>query len=314
MATEDNTIVTIDMIKDPISFIDQTPGEPITVVLDAFESYVVGIDHGQFDNSSINLANGTRVTSTKPIVCNTGSWLSGNESGQCIGSDQLVPAEVTGEEYILVRGLGDESTEHPIIIATEDNTDVYLNDGALPVATIDEGEFYIVPTSDFTANDNLYVLASEKVYVFQTLSGSATNIGPTVGLNFIPPLNCIGAKEVNLPFVNSLAGGSGQGRINIITKAGTSIFVNENPTPITGSQTVTGNADWVTYAFDPPSDNVIIESDSVMNVALLTRDNNVGTAGYFSGFTLRARCRFECRHIGITPVYSGKCCTSGFWI
>lgn len=306
MATEDNTIVTIDMIKDPISFIGQTPGEPITVVLDAFESYVVGIDHGQFDDSSINLANGTRVTSTKPIVCNTGSWLSGNESGQCIGSDQLVPAEVTGEEYILVRGLGDESTEHPIIIATEDNTDVYLNDGAVPVATIDEGEFYIVPTSDFSANDNLYVLASEKVYVFQTLSGSSSNIGPTVGLNFIPPLNCIGAKEVNLPFVNSLAGGSGQGRINIITKAGTSIFVNENPTPITGAQTVTGNADWVTYAFDPPSDNVIIESDSVMNVALLTRDNNVGTAGYFSGFTLEPVVGLSAGISGSLPCIPGN--------
>lgn len=306
MATEDNTIVTFDMIKAPISYVGQTPGEPISVVLDAFESYVIGIDHSEFDDTSINLANGTRVTSTKPIVCNTGSWLAGNEDGQCIGSDQIVPAEITGQEYILVRGLGDESTEHPIVIATEDNTDIYVNDGVTPVATIDEGEFYIIPTADFTANENLYVLATKKVYMYQTLSGSASNIGPTVGLSFIPPLNCIGAKEVNLPFVNSLAGGTGQGRINIITKAGTSIYVNENPTPITGAQTVTGNPDWVTYAFNPPSDNVIIESDSVMNVALLTRDNNVGTSGYFSGFTLEPVVGLSSGISGTLPCIPGN--------
>ncbi|HKK38333.1 MAG TPA: hypothetical protein VJ949_02825, partial [Cryomorphaceae bacterium] len=114
MATEDNTQVTIDMIKDPINFIGQTPGEPITVTLDAFESYVVGVDHNDLSNEDINNVNGTRVTSDKAIVCNSGSWLSGNEDGQCIGADQLVTADVTGSEYILVRGLGDETTERPM--------------------------------------------------------------------------------------------------------------------------------------------------------------------------------------------------------
>lgn len=287
MATEDNTTVTFDMIKDPIVYIGQTPGEDISVTLDAFESYVIGVDHSQYDNLTINNANGTRITSDKPIVCNSGSWLAGNESGQCIGSDQLVPAEVTGQEYILVKGLGDETTERPMIIATEANTDIYLNEELTnPAATLDEGEFYIIPTDSFSVDDNMYVLATEKVFMFQTLSGSSSNIGPTVGLNFIPPLNCVGAKEVNLPFVNSLAAGNGQGRINIITKAGTSIFVNDDVNPLTGADPVPGIDDWVSYAFDTPSNNVNIVSDSVMNVALLTRDDVVGTAGYFSGFTL----------------------------
>jgi len=287
MATEDNTTVTFDLVKDPIAFIGHSAGEEITITLDAFESYVIGVDHSLYDNATINNANGTRITSDKPIVCNSGSWLSGNESGQCIGSDQLVPAEITGQEYILVKGLGDETTERPMVVATEDNTDVYLNEElTTPAATLDEGEFYIIPTDSFSVDDNMYVLATEKVFMFQTLSGSSSNIGPTVGLNFIPPLNCVGAKEVNLPFVNSLAAGNGQGRINIITKAGTSIFVNDNVNPLTGADPVPGNTDWVSYAFDSPSNNVNIVSDSVMNVALLTRDDVVGTAGYFSGFTL----------------------------
>lgn len=286
MATEDNTVVTFDMIKDPISYIGQTLGDDIVVTLNKFESYTIGIDHSDYDNLTINNSNGTRITSNKNIVCNSGSWLAGNQDGQCIGSDQLVPAEVTGQEYILVKGLGDASTERPMVIATEDNTEVYVNGNAAPSAVLDEGEFFMIPTAEFSGNNNLYVLATEKVFMFQTISGSSSNVGPTVGLNFIPPLNCIGAKEVNLPFVNSLAGGTGEGRINIVTKNGTSIFVNEDPTPITGSLPVPGNPDWVTYSFAPPTDNVIIESDSVMNVALLTFDNAVGSAGYFSGFTL----------------------------
>src|SRR5690554_25787 len=306
MATEDNTVVTFDMVKDPIHFIGHPAGEPVVVVLDAFESYVVGVDHSEYDDTTINHANGSRIQSSKPIVVNTGSWLAGNEEGQCIGSDQIVPADITGQEYILVRGLGDESTEHPILIATEDNTDIYLNDDDTPSATLDEGEYYVVPTAAFTDNDNLYVLATKKIYTYQTLSGSATNIGQTVGLSFIPPLNCIGAKEVNLPFVNSLAGGTGQGRINIITKAGTSIYINESTTPLTGQQIVTGTSDWVTYAFDPPSNNVIIESDSVMNVALLTRDNNVGTAGYFSGFTLEPVVGLSSGVSGTLPCIPGN--------
>lgn len=306
MATEDGTTVTFDMIKPPIHYIDHPAGEPITVTLDAMESYVVGIDHGDFDDSSINLANGTRITSDKPIVTNTGSWLSGNKYGQCIGSDQIVPAEITGQEYILVRGLGDQSTERPMVVATEDNTEVYINAGTTPVALLDEGELYFVPTSEFSINDNLYVITTKKVYMYQTLSGSADHPGPTVGLSFIPPLNCVGAKRVILPFVNSLSGGTGQGRVNIITKAGTSIYVNESPTPMTGSKTVTGNADWVTYAFDPPSEHVIIESDSVMNVALATRDDNVGTAGYFSGFTLEPVVGISAGYPGTEPCVPGN--------
>ncbi|MFT6997998.1 MAG: gliding motility-associated-like protein [Cryomorphaceae bacterium] len=310
MATEDNTEVTIDMIKDPILFIGQTTqGEPITVTLDAFESYVVGVDHNNLSNEDINKVNGTRITSDKPIVCNSGSWLSGNQAGQCIGADQLVTADVTGQEYILVRGLGDETTERPMVVAIEDGTEVFLNDETIPIAILDEGEFHFIDTEKFTDNGNLYILATEKVFVFQTISGSNESIGPTVGLNFIPPLNCVGAKEVNLPFVNSLAsGGDGTlgGRINIITKLGTAVFVNESVTPLTGASTVTGNSEWVSYAFDAPTVNVNIVSDSVMNVALLTRDNNVGSAGYFSGFTLEPVVGLSAGISGTTPCIPGN--------
>jgi gliding motility-associated-like protein len=315
MATEDNTEVTIDMIKEPITIIGQDgpQGEPITVTLDAFESYVIGVDHDSLANDVINNFNGTRITSDKPIVCNSGSWLSGNQSGQCIGADQLVTAEVTGQEYILVRGRGDETTERPMVVAVEDNTEVYLNDESAPVAILDEGEFYFIETEKYTDNDNLYILSTEKVYVFQTSSGQGINsdgddkAGPTVGLSFIPPLNCVGAKEVNLPFVNSLTGPGGSSKVNIITKAGTSIFIDDSPTPLTGAQTVVGNSEWVTYAYFPgdvPSVNIV--SDSVMNVGLVIEDDNVGASGYFSGFTLEPVVGLSAGISGSTPCIPGN--------
>jgi gliding motility-associated-like protein len=310
MATEDNTQITIDLIKDPISFINQPDG-PITFTLDQFESYVVGVDHNDLSNEDINNVNGTRITSDKPIVCNSGSWLSGNQQGQCIGADQLVTADVTGQEYIVVRGLGNATTERPMVVAVEDGTEVFLNDETAPIAVLDEGEFYFIETDKFTANGNLYILATEKVYVFQTSSGSATSIGQTVGLNFIPPLNCVGAKEVNLPFVFSLKStqtGAPEvdARINIITKAGTSIFINESVTPLTGAQLVTGTSEWVSYAFDAETNNVNIVSDSVMNVALLTQSSVVGTAGYFSGFTLEPVVGISAGISGTIPCIPGN--------
>lgn len=286
MATEDNTTITFDMLTPPIELIGHPGEESVTVTLDAFESYVVGVDHSLYDNSTINRANGTRITSDKPIITNTGSWLSGNQLGQCIGADQIVPAANTGREYVVVRGLGDETTEKPMIVATEDGTEVYVNDETAPSAVLDEGEYFVIPTEDFSANGNMYIHTTKKVYMYQTMSGSSTKPGPTVDMIFVPPLNCVGAKRVVLPFVNSLSGGTGQGQINIITKSGTSVYVNESPTPITGAAEVIGNSEWVTYSFIPPTESVVIESDSVMNVALTTRDDEVGSAGYFSGFTI----------------------------
>ena len=71
MATENNTVVTFDMIKAPMHFIGHTDQDPITVTLNAFESYTIGVNFGDFDSSTINLVNGTRITSTKPMKANS---------------------------------------------------------------------------------------------------------------------------------------------------------------------------------------------------------------------------------------------------
>ena len=55
-------------------------------------------------------------------------------------------------------------------------------------------------------------------------------------------------------------------------------------TPLTGGLTVPGNACWLTYKIPGGTGDFVVESDSIINVALLTLQGPRGSAGYFTGF------------------------------
>ena len=62
---------------------------------------------------NLNGVNGTHITSDKPVAVTTGSWLGGNpivsglpSTGRDIGTDQIVPINVIGNEYVLIKGEG----------------------------------------------------------------------------------------------------------------------------------------------------------------------------------------------------------------
>ena len=50
-----------------------------------------------------------------------------------------------GDEYIFVRGLGPDEVERPLIVAHEDNTEVYVN-GTLQT-TLNASEYYSIPST-----------------------------------------------------------------------------------------------------------------------------------------------------------------------
>jgi hypothetical protein len=83
--------------------------------------------------------------------------------------------------------------EGAIIVATENNTEIRLNDNPTPVATLNEGQYYRVSAMNYVLNGpshhNMYIKSSKNVYVYQLLSGIADN-DATEGFNYIPPLNC----------------------------------------------------------------------------------------------------------------------------
>ena len=194
MATANNTTVNISNISPGVIFRGTTPvGVPltspdVTVTLNAGESYVIAnfMNEANATNNT-NGANGTHITSDKDIVVNCATWLGGNarngtlpnspiSNGRDIGIDQIVPVEAVGDEYLLIKGEGIDN-ERTIVIATEDNTDIFLDGNAAPVATLaNAGDFYVIEGTAFnTTFDNLYLTSSSPVYIYQTTHYAQSN-------------------------------------------------------------------------------------------------------------------------------------------
>lgn len=296
MATENNTTVTVDDIRPGVIFRGTTPtGSPLTspgftITLDAGESYVVSAFVDETNAiENLNGVNGTHITSDKDIVVNTGTWLGGNAitggtpaAGRDLGIDQIVSNETIGDEYVLIKGEGIDN-EKVIVVADQDNTDIFLNGSGTAIATINAGDYYVVDENEYTANDNLHISTSNPVYVYQTSNGGngvTDDNERQCGLNFIPPVGCSGSKNVFLPDVDFL----GTAYINIIANTGTTIYVDGSP--LGAGDAVTGTGDYVTYKLtNNYSGDIEITADDLIRVALINLSGDVGATGYFSGFT-----------------------------
>ncbi len=291
MATEDNTSVTLSDYDTNIVFIDgfNTFSNPVqNFTLNKGESVVVS---GYSDNSFANLDGfvGALLESNKPIVVNTGNLagsLGGTNSGQDFNLDQIVPLEQVGQEYVIMKGNGSDVTEHPLVIAHEDNTEVYLNDDPTPVITLNAGQFFLIPTSYFIGpgtNKNMYINTSKKAFLYQIVGGNINDA--TSGFYFIPPLSCFWQKSVDLiPSINEIGFQTDFiGNLIIATETGSTISINGIPTTET-PLLVTGNPNWETYRISGLSGNVSIESTGALAVGVLSVSGFAGIGGYFSGF------------------------------
>ena len=305
MATEDNTVVNFTDIKvsrltefnsatnSLVSKVISPTDVITTTTLMRGDSYVIGVDHdlSGFSNADKNALNGTSITSNKPIAVNSGSWTTG-PSGQDIGVDQIVPIDQVRNEYIIMRGKGNYTTERPIIVATEDNTRVEVN--GVYEGTIAKKGGYMDLNDPYDGNGNAYVLTDKNVYVYQTLSGSSSSIGPTVGMNFIPPVSTSGIREVTVPYAEVLSKQGVTGVITILSQTGAVISYSRDGeealhpiSNITGSPVkISGVPQWEIYKLD---DNLKgsyrFYSNKAINVAWLVKSGVVGAAGYYSGFT-----------------------------
>jgi hypothetical protein len=289
MATEDNTTVNFDDIKPGIVFYN-TPtsgspatSNPISVVLDANESYVIAVYGPAYaGTASFNDLNGTHITADKPIVVNTGSWLGapGSSGGQDIGLDQTIPDSRLTGEYILMRGNGGTGVlETPIVIATVDNTNVTVNGNPTIRCTLDAGDYCFLD-GYYSANGNMLVQATAPVYIYQTMAGAVNN--QTVGMNFIPPVDTTSPNYVdNIPNVTY----AGTATLNILARNGASVNINGAPIGVSANA-VTGTAAWVTYRVTGLTGNVRVTSTDAIAVQFTNVSGAIGAAGYYSGLPL----------------------------
>jgi gliding motility-associated-like protein len=289
MATQDNTTVTVSDYNVLVEFATPTgnlsaPSQ--TFVLNKGESVVLS----GYSSIASNLTGfvGALLESDKPIAVSTGNALGGmldQNSGQDFNLDQIVSYEQIGSEYIVVKGNGSPNSERPLVIATVDNTQVFINGSATPAATLNAGDYYLVPSFNYqgTNNQNMYITSNNDIYLYQILAGSQSDA--TTGLNFIPPLSCFFQKSVDLiPSIDTIGTNAYFTDILVLTATGSTITVNGNPT-IALPEPVLGTIEWVTYRIAGFTGNVVVESTGPLAVGIFgTNGSAVGFSGYYSGF------------------------------
>ncbi|MFA8435935.1 MAG: Ig-like domain-containing protein [Marinifilaceae bacterium] len=305
MATENNTNITF---SNPNVKFSGRSTNTFTVSLNKGQSVVVGVSVNQIKSQqgstkNLNVVNGTHITSNKPIAVSSGSWCASgypnSNPGRDVGFDQLVPTDVVGKEYIVIKGLGRSGgaqyNEKVLVVATESNTTITYKNNSRTKTLNKAGDYFFTSISDFsnTTNGNIYIHANKKVFVYQTLSGA--NKKQTAGLCFIPPLKCTADKEVTIAFANRLSSLQVNPTLKLVTQSGSQIKLNGVNLASGFKSNVQGNTYWETYNI-PKTElqkskygggsnwNYTISSTGALNAMLAFESNNVGGGGFFSGF------------------------------
>jgi len=287
MATEDNTNISLSDYNPNIIFTTSTGTLTVAsqnFLLNAGQSVIFTGYSDNLDN--LDGAIGALISSDKPIAVNSGNALGGIEVNRAdFALDQIVSASQIGNEYIFIEGNGLPTMELPLIVANEDNTEIFINGATTPNATINAGEFYLVDNSFFqgTNNKNVYVKTSKNVYAYQLLGGGSDTA--TAGLNFIPPLSCFFQNAVNIPDVNRIGGTIYTADLMVLTYASASLTLNGTAISPTQAQIVLGNTDWVTYRISGVNGYINIQSTGPLAVGVFGYLGSAsGFAGYYSGF------------------------------
>ncbi|WP_245759703.1 DUF11 domain-containing protein [Robiginitalea myxolifaciens] len=302
MATEDNTTITLSGYDPDCEFRVGSnragiTADTFTITLDQNESFVFETYIG----TSPTLAHergwiGASIVSDKDIAISNGSLNYGRQAGSSnrdAGIDQPVPENRLGKEYVFVRGNGNSNgwTEFPLIIATENNTQVFVNGSATPIATLNDGDFFEIPSSNYSSNSvgaNMYVETSKDVYAYQCMAGS--NQAYTQGLNFVAPVNCLLPDTMdNIPDIRDAAGININGGVTIIaatTTPDSNIVVTDGGGTVTlpASSAVAGTTDWKTFYLPNLSGDVSVQSTGPIAVGFFGFNGARGVAGYYSGF------------------------------
>lgn len=324
LATEDNTEVFIDNFDSTVEFSDHTSRNNFNFTLQKGQSYII-------EGASNYLQNwkgfiGAKITSSKPI-----SVTNGNFNGQYVPTkltstdilmDQSVPLEKLGKEFILVKGNGkvyqitdinhDQNMERAFIVASANNTNIYVNNGTTPInpTPLNAGQSIVIESENYVnqGNDqyNMYIKSTENIYVFQLLAGASDgNEIATGGYNYIPPLSCYLPKEIDeIGFINENEGYKNNSysitnptKLNIITETGATVTVQKNGANfplnnVDGPYPVLGSSNWVTYSIarnpvgaNSVSGNITVISDKAVTAGISAGDGAVGYGGYFAGFS-----------------------------
>ena len=297
LATENNTLVEFKDIKPGVILMNNPAAgnTPSSVTLNRGQSYVLATE-------DISIANkdgliGALVKANKPIAFNCGSFggTNGNLNNLDLGFDQIVPVENIGKEYIFVRGFGLDITERPLIVAHEDNTEVFINEVSTTI--LNTGQYLAIDGSLYGTNGNMYVRTTKPVFAFQSIGGQSQ---ANQNLFFVPPLNCSTPNIVNnIPMIEQIGSRTflENSGLNIVTETGAilEIGIDGVKYPISGLPSgvittrnpVTVNNAFEVYSITGLSGNVGVFSNKQVYVSYFGSSGAATYGGYYSGFDLK---------------------------
>ena len=226
MATENSTTVTITP-NSGVYFLGRSNSSAWSVTLNKGRSYVVAMDNStnSYDEDII----GTKITSDKDIVVNSGTWSGSIRQSQSkkprdMGVDQLIPIDKTGTDYLIIEGEASSwGGVHAIVVATEDNTVVKV-DGTTRDSDLDAGDFYAWDLDNNNNSSLDYIETTKPALVYYqgyaTDENSAKN---NHGLFVLAPIDASntsnGYEHVHFgDDVDVLLGGSGETNFYVLAK------------------------------------------------------------------------------------------------
>jgi len=304
MATENNTTVNFSNIATGATLLNNTlVGNSVPpVTLNVGQSYILAL---KMNSNPINqnALIGSLVSSDKPIVVNCGSFAGSNantNSGMDIGFDQIVSAERTGNKYIFIKGIGQDSLERILLIAHENNTQIFLNGSSTPLPrTLNKGEYYDLDGINYSGK-TMFIESNKNIFAYQAIGDTGGN--PNQEVFFVPPLSCQTPKWINnIPQIDKINTRVFTGKIRLVTKTNVinslQFIVNGSPYTLVTLPTlgvtltplgpVTGNTNYSGYLIDGLAGNISVFSDDELYLSAIGSNGAATFGGYYSGFTFK---------------------------
>ena len=179
VATRNNTVVKVRPTRPIVGHLSDSV---ILVKLNAGETY-------SFRKTTLSASGnpaGTVVESNKPIAITLKDDSVINGGCRDILGDQLVPVEVAGSEYVVLKGFLD-SQEYVFITAIEDGTQLFIDGSVAPGGELSAGQIYRHPVT----KKSTYITSNNTIYVFHV-----TGFGCEMGLAILPSINCKGSPQI----------------------------------------------------------------------------------------------------------------------
>jgi len=332
MALEDNTKIKVSNFDKRLVFANGDTSDELTFTLNKGQSYIVAAIKSDnptpnnpipvLDDNDPNLIGG-QITSDKKIVVSNGNFLSQGigDIGQNINLDQSLPVSRIGKEYFIANGLtfADGFMEKMIMVATENNTEIFLNDESQPFKVLNEGEYYIGPGPRFKKfiggsqppftnsvtktieTKGIYLRATKPLYVFQMIGGfqdmpirmapdntpstSAMMFSYPIDKNYLPDIRQKLTNTVVIPKVDVLAGRALDNKITLKTPTGANLKVNNVAIPAADFSPIVGKPGWSYWSRFQLNGDFEVTSDKSINVDYTGGYVFSGLAGSYTGFS-----------------------------